>query len=111
MTELPEFINTLSLCKAAWAMGREEYGGHKFTKREFEGSLPKRKGGTQKILLKLANKERTSIGLWDSPARRMVLAAFDQGLLDEHYERERHESRAGKASENNEGGRPQLDPG
>lgn len=79
---LPKFIEALNLCKVAYLLAQEEYGCNRFNSREFEGALPKRKSLT-KTIARIKKKADTFVVL-SHHERRMVAAAYDQGLYEKH---------------------------
>ena len=85
---VPTFIKILAACKAARELGIREYSNGRVNKLEFQGALPKRKG-MSRVLKRIRNQEWLTASECSRPAERMLCAAYDQGLLDEHDRRDR----------------------
>lgn len=81
--KVPDFVHALAVCKAAYLLAREEYSNGRMVRREFEHVLPKRKHGPNRVYLRVARKMRETAHL-NGPVVRMIAAAYDQGLFDEH---------------------------
>lgn len=89
--EIPRFMETLSLARVAYDLGREDHGNGRRVSREFEGSLPRRKRGIRIYvdhILKKGWKSQISLGGLSSAEKRLLIAAYDQGLLEKHLELE-----------------------
>jgi len=79
-----QFEDIMTVCGLAYNLGRKDYHNGRRVSREFQGALPKRKIGSRKLVMCLRNEGFYK--LLSGPVIRMMMASYDQGLLDRHEE-------------------------
>lgn len=99
--QVPRFIEVLSLAKVAHDLGRAEYPDNRRVERAWQGALPKRKHGPRRLALRIIRKGldgqvSAGGGLLSGPELRLLAAAYDQGLADEHAAREACAAQGGR---------------
>lgn len=89
MIQVPTFVETLHNCKVMYEFAREDFSNTKFNDQEFSGSLPRRRTRkNSKLLSHVWKKYHLTGSMSRFHVRRMLLASYDQGLIDEYEYRE-----------------------
>jgi len=91
--EIPRFMEILALAKLAHELGWDESCESRKMIREFPGATPKRKHGPGRILARLERKAvkrqiLLSFFTLSGHERKLLVAAYDQGVLEAHLEKE-----------------------
>jgi hypothetical protein len=88
--EVPRMITILAMAKQAYLLARREYDNHRLHETEFRGATPKRRRKRSLYLERIRKEAREfeRIRYFSEPERRLLIAAWDQGLLDEGLERD-----------------------
>lgn len=81
-------VDVMDMCHTARLVAHEEFRNPMRVRREWSKGMPKRKGPTSKIIKRILKKHEYEIKQGDltGPEQRMVLSAYDQGLLEKHSE-------------------------
>jgi hypothetical protein len=81
-------VDVMDMCHTARALAIKEFGNPMRLKKEWSGALPKRKGPTKKVIKRILKEHDYDIRKGDltGPEQKMLLSAYDQGLLEKHSE-------------------------
>jgi len=86
--KVPEIIEILHACKAAYICGRGSVGKPRLARAKHEGLSKRRFGPTKRTIAAIEKEGDFPKNIAWGPGRRMLLAAFDLGLAHQQEEEE-----------------------